>query len=223
MPGLQSLHQVLALNPRASRGHHLTATGDGPVRRLRLRGGFPRAHLARSAVDSVTWRRQFLQTFLERDVPQLGVAIPAPALLRFRTMLAHVQGGIWNATDPARSLGLGESTVRRYLDLFIGLLMVRQLQSWHENLSKRQVKTPKVYVRDSGLLRALLGLRTETDLPSHPQSGGSWERFAIEQVLTRLQPDEAYFVARHVRASVHEPAGHVRTGLTRLISELPAA
>ena len=119
------------------------------------------SYLARTNDDSLTWRRQFIQTFLERDLPQLGVSIPATALLRFWTMVAHCHGGIWSSADPARSLGIGESTVRRYLDLLTQLLVVRQLQPWHENLAKRQVKSPKVYVRDSGLLHALLGIRWE--------------------------------------------------------------
>jgi predicted AAA+ superfamily ATPase len=183
-------------------GFSLTETGAPLLQRLWLRGAFPRAYLARSNADSFAWRRQFLQAFLERDVPQLGITIPAPALLRFWTMLAHSHGGIWSAADPARSLGIGESTVRRYLDLFAGLLVVRQLQPWHENLAKRQVKAPKIYVRDSGLLHALLGLRTEADLLAHPKSGASWEGFAIEQVLAWLQPDEAYFWATHQGAEL---------------------
>lgn len=183
-------------------GFSLTETGAPSLQRLWLRGAFPRAYLARSNAESFAWRRQFLQAFLERDVPQLGITIPAPALLRFWTMLAHSHGGIWSAADPARSLGIGESTVRRYLDLFAGLLVVRQLQPWHENLAKRQVKAPKIYVRDSGLLHALLGLRTEADLLAHPKSGASWEGFAIEQVLAWLQPDEAYFWATHQGAEL---------------------
>ena len=120
------------------------------------------------------WRRDFVQTFLERDVPQLGVAVPAPALLRFWTMLAHWHGGVWKASEPARSLGVSEPTVRRHLDFLTAAFMVRQLQPWHENLSKRQVKAPKVYVRDSGLLHQLLGLRTDKELLSHPKCGSSW-------------------------------------------------
>jgi predicted AAA+ superfamily ATPase len=143
-----------------------------------------------------------MQTFLERDLPQLGINIPAPALMRFWTMVAHSHGGVWSAADPARSLGIGESTVRRYLDLFTSLLMVRQLQPWHENLSKRQVKSPKVYLRDSGLLHALLGVRTETDLLAHPKSGASWEGYAIEELLKVAEPDQAYFWATHQGAEL---------------------
>jgi predicted AAA+ superfamily ATPase len=166
------------------------------------RGGFPRSFLARTNDDSNSWRRQFIQTFLERDVPQLGIDIPAPALLRFWTMVAHCHGGIWSSADPARSLGIGESTVRRYLDLLTKLLVVRQLQPWHENLAKRQVKSPKVYVRDSGLLHALLGVRTEKELLAHPKSGASWEGYVLEETLKAIEPDEAYFWATHQGAEL---------------------
>lgn len=135
-------------------------------------------------------------------MPQLGINISVPALLRFWTMVAHSHGSIWNAADPARSLGIGESTVRRYLDLFTSLLIVRQLQPWHENLTKRQVKAPKVYLRDSGLLHALLGIRTEKDLLAHPKSGASWEGYAIEEVLNLFEPEQAYFWATHQGAEL---------------------
>jgi predicted AAA+ superfamily ATPase len=164
--------------------------------------GFPPSFLARTSEDSATWRQQFIQTFLERDVPQLGIKISAPALLRFWTMVAHSHGGIWSAADPARSLGIGETTVRRYLDLLTDLLMVRQLQPWHEHLSKRQVKAPKVYVRDSGLLHTLLGMRTENELLAHPKSGASWEGYAVEEILKAMEPDEAYFWATHQGAEL---------------------
>ena len=178
-------------------GLSLQETGPARLDRLWLRGGFPRAYLARSQGDSHEWRRQFIQTFLERDIPQLGVSIPSTALMRFWTMLAHFHGGVWNAAVPARSLGISEPTVRRYLDLLAGLFMVRQLPPWHENLGKRQVKAPKVYIPDSGLLHTLLGVKTESDLLSHPACGASWEGFAIEAVLRAVQPDEAYFWATH--------------------------
>ena len=178
-------------------GLSLQETGPARLDRLWLRGGFPRAYLARSQGDSHEWRRQFIQTFLERDIPQLGVSIPSTALMRFWTMLAHFHGGVWNAAVPARSLGLSEPTVRRYLDLLAGLFMVRQLPPWHENLGKRQVKAPKVYIPDSGLLHTLLGVKTESDLLSHPACGASWEGFAIDAVLRSVQPDEAYFWATH--------------------------
>lgn len=166
------------------------------------RGKFPLSFLAPTNEDSHSWRRQFIQTFLERDLPQLRVNIPAPALLRFRTMAAHSHGGIWNSADPARSLGIGESTVRRYLDLFTKLLVVRQLQPWHENLANRQVKSPKVYVRDSGLLHALLGIRTEKELLAHPKCRASWEGYVLEETLKAVAPDETYFWATHQGAEL---------------------
>jgi predicted AAA+ superfamily ATPase len=143
-----------------------------------------------------------VQTFLERDVPQLGITIPPPALLRFWTMLAHYHGQIWNAADPARSLGVSEPTVRRYLDLLTGLFMVRQLPPWHENLKKRQVRAPKIYLRDSGLMHALLGIGTEQGLLAHPKSGASWEGYAIEQALKLASPSDAYFWATHQGAEL---------------------
>jgi predicted AAA+ superfamily ATPase len=183
-------------------GFSLDEVGAPALDRHWHRGGFPLSFHARTNDDSFAWRQQFIQTFLERDVPQLGINIPAPALLRFWTMVAHSHGGIWNAADPARSLGIGESTVRRYLDLFTSLLIVRQLQPWHENLTKRQIKAPKVYVRDSGLLHTLLGIRTERDLLAHPKSGASWEGYAIEEVLNVFEPDQAYFWATHQGAEL---------------------
>jgi predicted AAA+ superfamily ATPase len=183
-------------------GLSLTEVGTKSLNRHWQRGGFPLSFLARTNDDSVTWRRQFIQTFLERDLPQLGITIPAPALLRFWTMVAHCHGGIWNSADPARSLGIGESTVRRYLDLFTKLLVVRQLQPWHENLGKRQVKAPKVYVRDSGLLHVLLGIQTETQLMTHPKNGASWEGYVLEETLKAVEPDEAYFWATHQGAEL---------------------
>jgi predicted AAA+ superfamily ATPase len=178
-------------------GFSLAEAGAKALERHWLRGGFPLAFLARSDSDSLLWRRQFIQACLERDLPQLGVSLPAPALLRFWTMLAHYHGQTWRAAEPARSLGVSEPTVRRYLDLLTGLFMVRQLPPWHENLQKRQVKAPKVYVRDTGLLHQLLGLRTGQELVAHPKCGASWEGYAIEETLKLLQPDEAYFWATH--------------------------
>ena len=162
-----------------------------------VRGGFPLAYTARTESDSFAWRRQFLQTFLERDMPQLGITIPPATLRRFWSMIAHYHGHIWSGSEIARALGVSEPTVRRYLDLMTGVFMVRQLQPWHENLGKRQVKAPKVYVRDSGLLHALLGIANRLDLESHPKVGASWEGYAVEEVLKSFRPDEAYFWATH--------------------------
>jgi predicted AAA+ superfamily ATPase len=160
------------------------------------------AYTARSEVDSVAWRRQFVQTFLERDLPQLGVQIPAAALNRFWHMVAHYHGQIWNAAELARSLAVNESTVRRYLDLLTGVFMVRQLQPWFENLGKRQVKAPKVYIRDSGLLHTLLNISTARDLALHPKVGASWEGYAIEEVIKALRPDASYYWATHGGAEI---------------------
>lgn len=183
-------------------GFSLAEAGAKQQNRHWLRGGFPRAFLARSNADSLAWRRQFIQTFVERDLPQLGINIPAQAMLRFWTMVAHYHGNIWSAAEPARSLGISEPTIRRYLDALTGLFMVRQLQPWHENLGKRQVKSPKIYVRDSGLLHQLLGIRTDKELLSHPKCGASWEGYAVEEALKHFQPDEAYFWATHQGAEL---------------------
>ncbi len=178
-------------------GFRLSDLGATAQQRHWLRGGFPLAYTARSEDDSFSWRRQFLQTFLERDVPQLGVAIPAVSLRRFWTMVAHYHGQIWNVAELARAMAVGETTVRRYLDLMTGVFMVRQLPPWFENLGKRQVKAPKVYVRDTGLLHALLGIANRRDLEYHPKVGASWEGYAVEEVIKSFRPDEAYFWATH--------------------------
>lgn len=183
-------------------GFTLAEVGTRALNRHWLRGGFPRSFLARTHEDSLRWRNEFIQTFLERDLPQLGVSIPAQALRRFWAMVAHYHGNIWNAAEPARSLGVSEPTVRRYLDLLTGVFLVRQLPPWHENLGKRQVKAPKVYVRDSGLLHALLGVRTDAELLHHPKCGASWEGYAIEEALNLVQPDDAYFWATHQGAEL---------------------
>ena len=167
-----------------------------------LRGGFPLAFTARSDTDSFAWRRQFCQTFLERDLPQLGLATPAAALHRFWRMVAYSHGQICNAADPARALGVNESTVRRYPNLMTGVFMVRQLPPWFENPGKRQMKAPKVYVRDSGLLHALPGLGTPRDLEHHPKLPASWEGYPFEAVLKALRPAEVYFWATHHGAEI---------------------
>jgi predicted AAA+ superfamily ATPase len=183
-------------------GFRLADLGPNAQGRHWLRGGFPLAYTARSEVASLAWRNQFLQTFLERDIPQLGMQIPAVALRRFWTMLAHYHAQTWNGAELARALAVNESTVRRYLDLLTGVFMVRQLPPWFENLGKRQVKSPKVFVRDSGLLHALLGITNRRDLESHPKVGASWEGYAVEEVLKALQPDEAYYWATHQGAEI---------------------
>ena len=167
-----------------------------------FRGGFPHSFLARTNEDSFAWRKQFVQTFLERDVPQMGVNVPAPMFRRFWTMLAHDHGRLWNAADPAASLGVSQPTVRKYLDYLDHLLMVRQLRPWHENLGKRQVKAPKIYVRDSGLLHLLLGIQSEREFRDHPKRGASWEGYVIEELFKQFQPDDAYFWATHNQAEL---------------------
>jgi len=178
-------------------GFRLADLGAASQGRHWLRGGFPLSYTARSEADSVHWRREFLQTFLERDIPQLGISIPSVVLRRFWNMVAHYHGQTWNGAELARALAVGGSTARRYLDLMTGVFMVRQLSPWFENLGKRQVKAPKVYVRDSGLLHALLGITDRHGLEHHPKVGASWEGYAVEEVLKALRPDEAYYWATH--------------------------
>lgn len=180
----------------------LGETGADSWERLWWRGGFPRSFLAESEEDSLAWQESFIRTFLERDIPQLGITIPAAAMRRFWTMLAHYHGQTWNASNLARSMGLSDKTVRSYLDILTGTFMVRQLQPWHENIGKRQVKAPKIYLRDSGLLHSLLSLANLHGLFGHPQVGASWEGFAVEQVLSAVRPSEAYFWATHGAAEI---------------------
>jgi len=167
-------------------GFSMSEVGLGAHARHWLRGGFPPSFLARTEADSIAWRKSFIQTFLERDLPQWGIGTPSAALLRFWTMLAHYHGQTWKAAEPARSLGVSEPTVRRYLDLLTGLFMVRQLPPWHENLQKRQVKAPKVYFRDSGLLHQFLGIADMRALREHPRYGASWEGFASSRCCRRM-------------------------------------
>lgn len=183
-------------------GFSLEEVGAATVHELWRRGGLPRSFLAASEADSLAWRGQFVQTLLERDFPQWGVRIPAIALRRFWTMLAHYHGQTWNAADPARALGVTASTTRRYLDLLTDSFMVRQLQPYHANLRKRQVKAPKVYIRDAGLLHQLLGIDNAKALLDHPRVGASWEGFVIEQVLMAEPHDEAFFWATHQGAEI---------------------
>jgi predicted AAA+ superfamily ATPase len=170
--------------------------------RLWLRGGFPRSWLAASEEDSLAWRHAAIAQHVQNDLPQFGLGVTTPAMLRFWTMLAHYHGQIWSAADPARSLGVSEPTVRRYLDILTQTMMVRQLQPWHENLGKRQVKAPKVYFRDTGLLHALMDVRSLPQLLTHPRAGASWEGFALEQVLRLAQPQQAFFWATHQGAEL---------------------
>lgn len=177
-------------------------TGAAELRTLWLRGGFPRSFLAADDNASLLWREAFLRSFLERDLPQFGISIPADAMRRFWTMVAHYHGQIWNAAEFGRSLGVSEASLRHRLDVLTGTYMVRRLQPWHENLKKRQVKSPKVYVRDSGIVHHLLGLETFHALQSHPKLGASWEGFALENILARTRSREAYFWATHAGAEL---------------------
>jgi len=183
-------------------GFSLEELGPQQWRRLWVRGGFPRSFLAESDRDSEAWREGFIRTFLERDIPLLGIRIPAAAMRRFWTMLAHFHGQTWNASELSRSMGVSDKSVRSYLDLLTGTFMIRQLQPWHENLSKRQVKAPKVYFRDTGLLHSLLGLPNESTLLGHPRVGASWEGFAMEEVLRVLSPSQAWFWSVHAGAEL---------------------
>ena len=172
------------------------------VARLWLRGGFPRSYLAATDEDSLAWRTHAISDHVNVDLPQFGINIAAPAMLRFWTMLAHYHGQIWSAAPSAQSMGVSEPTIRRYLDTLTQTLMIRQLQPWHQNLGKRQVKAPKIYFRDTGLLHALMGIQTIAALVTHPQCGASWEGFALEQVLRLAKPDEAFFWATHQGAEL---------------------
>lgn len=183
-------------------GFDLTEVGGDATSTLWNRGGLPRSYLAANDDASLEWRKEFITTLLERDLPQWGVRVPAVALLRFWSMLAHRHAQLWNAADLARSMDQDPKTTRRYLDLLTDALVVRQLHPWHANLGKSQVKSPKVYVRDSGLLHQLLGIRTARELLSHQRSGASWEGFAIEQVRATEPHDDAWFWATHQGAEL---------------------
>ena len=185
-------------------GFSLTEVGPASHARLWLRGGFPRAYTARTLSQSLDWRSQFIDTFLERDLPQLGIRISSQALRRFWTMLAHYHGQIWNASEFARSFGVADTTVRHYLDVLTSALVVRQLQPWHENLKKRQVKSPKIYLADSGLLHSLLNLRTMRELEGHPKVGASWGGFVLQEVVRILgaRSRECFFWATHSGAEL---------------------
>ena len=187
----ESLAGRVALVPMS--GFGLEESGERSLRRLWWRGGFPRSFLARSDEESRLWREDFVQTFLERDLGRFGVQVPATTLRRFWSMAAHYHGQIWNASEIGRSLGEAHTTVKRHLDILCGAFVMRQLPPWFENLGKRQIKSPKVYLRDSGLLHALLGVPSFAALEGHPKLGASWEGFALEEVLRATGDREAYF------------------------------
>jgi predicted AAA+ superfamily ATPase len=170
--------------------------------RLWVRGGFPRSFLAKDEEASMAWREDFIRTLLERDIPQLGISIPSETIRRFWTMVAHYHGQVWNAAEFARSMGTAEKTARRYLDILAGAYMVRVLAPWFENMGKRQVKAPKIYIRDTGVLHTLLQVRTLADLKGHPKLGASWEGFALEHVIAAFGTRDAYFWATHSGAEL---------------------
>ena len=183
-------------------GFDLTEVDD--LERLWLRGGFPRSYLAASGAASRRWRDGFIQTLLARDLPDLGSTVPRTTLRRFWTMLAHWHGQTWNGAEFGRAFGVSHTTVRRYLDLLTSVFVVRQLQPWFENIRKRQVRSPKVYIADSGILHALLGLTGRTDVVSHPKVGASWEGFVIEQIvhLLRVPPEQCFHWSTHAGAEL---------------------
>lgn len=178
--------------------------GDARWRQLWRRGGFPRSFLPRSEEASCTWRRELIRTYLERDLPQLGIRIPAATLGRFWSMLAHYHAQTWNASELGRAFGVADTTVRGYLDLLAATFMVRVLPPWFANLAKRQVKAPKVYLADSGILHTLLGIETAAGLERHPKVGASWEGFALAQVTAQLgaRSDECHYWATHQGAEL---------------------
>jgi hypothetical protein len=185
-------------------GLTLDEVGGGHFDRLWLRGGFPRSYTARSNRESFDWRRDFVRTFLERDLPQLGIAIPARTLERFWAMLAHYHGQVWNASEFARSFAVSHHVMRRYLDALQATFVVRVLRPWAANVRKRQVRSPKIYFRDSGLLHSFLEIDAMSALERHPKLGASWEGFLLEAVIHRLgaTAEQCYFWATHTGAEL---------------------
>jgi len=171
---------------------------------LWLRGGFPLSYLASSDEDSFLWRQSYISTFLERDIPNLGFQIPPQQMRRFWLMLVHYHGQIFNASELGKSLGISDHMVRKYLDILSGTFMVRILLPWFENLGKRQVKSPKIYFRDSGILHALLGIRNEAEMDVHPKMGSFWEGFALEEIIrqTGASSEECYFWGTQAKAEL---------------------
>ena len=174
-------------------GFSLDEIGVKAQDQLWVRGQFPRSWLAASEAASMRWREAFIATFLERDIPQLGIRVPSESLRRFWTMLAHYHGQVWNASELARSIGTSSKTALHYRDILAGGYVLRVLPPWFENIKKRQLKSPKIYIRDSGILHALLGIMDMASLRSHPRYGASWEGFALEQVLALFGDRKAYF------------------------------
>jgi uncharacterized protein len=185
-------------------GFTLDEIGADNLEKLWLRGSFPKSFTAKTLSDSIDWRKSFMKTYLERDLPQFGISVSSQTLRRFWNMLAHYHAQIWNASEFARSFGVADTTIRHYLDILASTFVVRQLQPWHENISKRQVKAPKIYITDTGILHTLLNIRTKEDLLSHPKVGASWEGFIINQLIHQMEADkeECYFWATHSGAEL---------------------
>jgi predicted AAA+ superfamily ATPase len=204
-------------------GFDLTELGRNNWKQLWIRGGFPRSFLASNDQDSFAWREDFIRTFLQRDIPQLGINIPSPAMRRFWTMLAHYHGQIWNASRIGSALGINDKTARSYLDILTQTYMIHQLQPWHQNIRKRQVKSPKIYFRDTGLLHSLLDLRDFHAVTGHPQAGASWEGFAMEQIIRKIHPSQMYYWATYSGAELDmfTIANGKRYGIEFKFSEAP--
>jgi predicted AAA+ superfamily ATPase len=183
-------------------GFNLKELGSEESKVLWNRGGLPPSFLAASDTNSLQWRQDFMTLFVERDLPQFGVTFPSAAMRRFWAMLAHYHGQTWNSSELAKSFDVSQAIIRKKLDILTGAFAIRQLPAWYENLGKRTVKSPKIYLRDSGLLHALLDLSTFDQLESHPKLGSSWEGFCIEQILSITGSSHAYFWATHAGAEL---------------------
>lgn len=223
--GSETLAGRIAFHPLE--GLDLAEVTPRNLARLWLRGGFPRSYTAPSGTASLQWRQDFIRTFLERDLPMLGIRTAEPTMRRFWSMLAHVHGSTLNWSELGRSMGVSDMTVRRYLDSLTSTFVVRQLQPWFENISKRQVKSPKVYLTDPGLLHALLDIGTQEQLDGHSKVGASWEGFVIAQVVRRLgaRPDQCFFWATHagVEIDLVVIAGEQRLGFEVKLTTAPSA
>jgi len=183
-------------------GFSLDEVGLKNTEQLWLRGGLPRAYLAGNDKECFTWLKEYAQSFIERDLPLHGVSLPPVTLFRFWTMLAHYHGQVFNASEIARSLGISVMTVKRYVDVMTGVFVIRQVQPWFANIKKRQVKSPKIYFNDTGILHSLLGIQSKKDLMSHPKFGASWEGFILEEVIRAVEPHEVFFWATHQGAEI---------------------
>lgn len=185
-------------------GFRISDIGKPGIKKLWIRGGFPKSYLSNSEEDSFIWRENYIRTFLERDIPQLGISIPSNTLRRFWTMLSHYHGQVLNYSELGRSFGVSDITVRRYIDILSGTLMVRILQPWYVNISKRLIKRPKIYIKDSGIFHTLMSIQDEGQLLSHNKLGSSWEGFALECACQSIgkSDEEMYFWSTHTSAEI---------------------